>query len=136
MLAAQRMVEQTGVFAAGHKCELSQISQHSPVPILAIKAEQRLFLRELRCREIVADGSEALAQFRSIQPIASVSETAEPLVAMGLRDRGPGPDRLPALAAPAARRADVRLVAVPLCCLSLGNHSLDLSHSTCGIHVF
>jgi hypothetical protein len=77
----QRMVEQAVVFATGHKREPRQISQHSPVPILAIEAEQRLFLRELIRREIGADGGEALAQFRSVQSIASVSETTEPLVA-------------------------------------------------------
>ena len=58
-------------------------------------------------REILVNGSQALAQFRSIQPIASVPETAEPLVTMGLIYRAPCSDHLPTLAAPIARRTHV-----------------------------
>ncbi|GHO61785.1 hypothetical protein KSC_006770 [Ktedonobacter sp. SOSP1-52] len=74
------------VFATGDKREASQVSQYGSVPILAVEAEQRLFLRELIRREIPADGGEALAQFRSIQPTASVPETAEPLISKPFKE--------------------------------------------------
>ncbi len=58
-----RMIEQVVVFATDDKREASQVSQYGSVPILAVEAKQRLFLRELIRREILADGGEALAQF-------------------------------------------------------------------------
>jgi hypothetical protein len=102
-----RMIEQAVVLATGHKPEASQIGEHSPVPLLAVEAQQRVLRWKLVPCEIPADGGEALAQFRSRQPMASVSETAEPLGALGLRHRSACPDHLCTLAAPRARSADV-----------------------------
>jgi hypothetical protein len=73
-----RVIEQTVLFAAGDKREPSQIGKHSSVPILAVESKQGVFLWKLVPREIPADGGEALAEFCSVQPIASVPETAEP----------------------------------------------------------
>jgi hypothetical protein len=66
-----------------------------------------VFLRERVERERPADGGEALAPLCSRQPMASVSETAEPLGALGLRYRCPCPDPLSTLAAPRASSTEV-----------------------------
>lgn len=49
--------------------------------------------------QIPANGGKPLAQFFPIAPVAPISITAEPPVAMCLRDCSPCPDRLPAFAA-------------------------------------
>ncbi len=66
------------VFATGDKHEASHVSQHSSIAILAVEAEQRVFMRELIRRQISANGSQALAELRSIVPVPAVAETAEP----------------------------------------------------------
>src|SRR5260221_1533860 len=75
--------------------------------MLAVKSEQGVFWGKLVYREIPTEGGEARAEFRSVQPIASVPETAEPLVTMGLRHCCACPDHLPTLAASVARGTHV-----------------------------
>src|SRR5947209_12361965 len=59
------------------------------------------------CLQITADGAEPAPQFLSVEPIASVAETAEPLVTMSLRDDGARPHDLPTLAPPVARSTNL-----------------------------
>ena len=59
------------------------------------------------CLQIALDGSQPPAEFLSVASIASVAETAEPLLAVSLRDNGAGTDDLPALAPGVARSADL-----------------------------
>src|SRR5438067_12139931 len=56
--------------------------------------------------QIAPDSGQPPAQFLPVESIASVAETAEPLVTMGLRDDGARPDDFPALAPGVARRTD------------------------------
>jgi hypothetical protein len=74
----QRMIEGGVLFATGHKREPSQISEHGSCPILTVEPEQGVCLWKLLCREIPTDSGEALAQFRSVQPIAPIAKRAEP----------------------------------------------------------
>jgi hypothetical protein len=66
----ERMIEHRVVFAASHKGEPGQISEDGSCPILPIEPEQSALLWELVCREIATEGTEALAQFRSVATVA------------------------------------------------------------------
>ena len=94
-----RMIEGGVLFAAGHKGEPGQISEHSSCPILAVEPEQGSPLRELVCCEVAHDGGESLSQFLPVAPVAFVPKTAEPLEAVRLADDGPSSYDLPTLAA-------------------------------------
>lgn len=51
---------------------------------MAVEPQQGALCRQLVRREVARDGREALAQFHTIAPIASVAKRAEPLVGMSL----------------------------------------------------
>jgi hypothetical protein len=72
------MIEHRVVFAAGNIGEPSHVGEHGPGAILSIEPEQGALLWELVGREIAPDGSEALAQFRSVATVAAVAKRAEP----------------------------------------------------------
>src|SRR5713226_3371928 len=75
----KRMIEHRVLFAAGHKGEASQVSQHGPGAILSIEPEEGVPLWELVLREVARDRREGLAQFRSVATVAPVAKRAEPL---------------------------------------------------------
>jgi hypothetical protein len=94
----ERVIEYRVLFAAGDKGEAGQIGEDGPRAILPVEPEQDTRLWDLVRREVARDRRECLAQFRSVASVASVAKTAEPLVAMGLRDNCARSDYLPALA--------------------------------------
>jgi hypothetical protein len=98
----QRMIEGAVLFATGHKREACQIREHRSGPILAVKPEECALRWELIRCEIARDRSQSLAQFLPVMAVATVPETAEPLVRVGLRNRCARPDHFPALASPVA----------------------------------
>lgn len=79
-----RMIEQVIVFAAGDKREASHIGEHSPIAILPIQPQQCVRSFQLIRCQLPANGRKPLAQFFPIAPVATVAETAEPLVAVCL----------------------------------------------------
>ena len=103
----QRMIEQVIVFAARHKREASHISEHGPVAILPVKAQQGAFLRQGVDSQIPTNRGEPLAQFFPIAPVPTVAETAEPLIPVRLRHCCACPDNLSAFASPVARSTDL-----------------------------
>jgi hypothetical protein len=71
------------IFATHHEQEVCQIGDDSPCPILAVQSQQGTRRRKMVCLQIPLDGAQCPAQFLSVESIASVAETAEPLVTMG-----------------------------------------------------
>src|SRR6266699_349259 len=100
------MIQHGVLFAAHHEREASQICKHGPGAILPIEPQQGALLRELVCSEVATDGPEDLAQFRPVEPVASVAKRAEPLIAVGLADDGAGTDDFPTLAPCVASSTD------------------------------
>jgi hypothetical protein len=70
------------IFAAHHEREVCQIGDDSPCPIVSIQSHQGTDRRKLVCLQIAPDGAQPPAQFLSVEPIASVAETAEPVVTL------------------------------------------------------
>src|SRR6266699_3154886 len=105
------------IFAAHHEREARQIGDDGPRPILPIQPQQGADRRKLVCLQIASDGGQRPAQFLPVESIASVTETAEPVVTMSLRDDGASTDDLPALAPCVARSTD--LVQAALWCRQL-----------------
>ena len=103
----QRMVEHVVVFPSRHKREARHLGKCSPRTILPVESEQRLRRFELIRSEIACDRSQSLAQFLPVMAVPFVSETAEPMIAMGLRNRCARANNLPAVAASVARGAHV-----------------------------
>jgi hypothetical protein len=99
----ERVIEDRVIFAARDKGEASHISKHCPRAILAKDMQQSMDLWEIMRGEIARGRRECLAQFRSITSVASVPETAEPVITMGLRNRRARPNDLPTLAPGVAR---------------------------------
>src|SRR2546425_9159578 len=58
-------------------------------------------------RSIATDDHERASQFLPVLPVASVSETAEPLRGMGLRNDGAGMNNFPTLAPGVASSTDL-----------------------------
>jgi hypothetical protein len=102
-----RMIKHGVVFAAGDKGAVGHICEHRPGALLSVEPKQGTRLWELVRGEIVRDGRECLAQFRSVASVASIAKTAEPVVALSLRDNRARPDDLPAFAPCVARGTDV-----------------------------
>src|SRR5215472_7656416 len=73
--------------------------KHGSQAILAVKPHQRMRLRKLMSREVARESRERFSQFLSIPPVPFVSETPEPVIAVGLADGRAGTHHLPALAA-------------------------------------
>src|SRR6266516_1695113 len=74
--------------------------------------------------QIVPDSGQRSAQFLPVEPVASVAETAQPLVTMSLRDDGASADDLPALAPGVARRTHLSQATLwwrQFLCLRLGS---------------
>jgi hypothetical protein len=101
------MIEHGVVFAPGDKGEVGHICEHRPGAILSVEPKQGTRLWELVHCEIARDRRECLAQFRSVASVASIAKTAEPVVAMSLRNHRARPDDLPALAPRVARGTDL-----------------------------
>jgi hypothetical protein len=99
----QRMVEGSVLPATGHKREPGEICEHRSFPILTVEPEERAFLRKGVDSQMSTNSRQSLAQFLPILPVASVPETAEPVIAMGLSNRCARPDHFPTLASPVAR---------------------------------
>src|SRR5712691_3974725 len=89
----------------------------APVPYCPSSREPRTDRRKLVCRQIAPDGAQCPAQFLPVESIASVAETAEPVVTMSLRDDGASTDDLPALAPRVARSTN--LIQATLWCRQL-----------------
>jgi hypothetical protein len=102
----ERMIQHGVVFATHHEREASQIRQHGSGAILPIEPEQGSLMRKLVHSEVATDGPEGLTQFLPVEPIASVANRAEPLVAVGLTDNSAGPDNFPSLAPRVASSTD------------------------------
>ena len=103
----QRMVEHAVVLPSRHKREARYLGECSPRTILPVESEQRMRRFELIRGEIACDRSQSLAQFLPVMAVPFVSETAEPMIAMGLRNRCARANNLPAFAASVARGAHV-----------------------------
>ena len=98
------MVEHAVVFPSRHKREARHLGKCSPRTILPVESEQRMRRFELIRGEIACDRSQSLAQFLPVMAVPFVSETAEPMIAMGLRNRCARANNLPAFAASVERR--------------------------------
>jgi hypothetical protein len=70
----------------------------APVRVVAVQPHQGTCLREAERLEIAADDPQRECQFLPVLPVASVSETTEPLIAVGLRNDSAGADDFPTLA--------------------------------------
>ncbi len=101
----QRVIEHAVLLAAGHKREPSHIGEDGSGAILPVEPQQGARSFELRRREIAPNGQEPLAQFLPVPPVATMAKRAEPLVAMGLSNRGARANHLPAFAARVSRSA-------------------------------
>jgi hypothetical protein len=101
------MIEYAVLFAARHKGEPGQVSEHSPSAVLSIKPEQGALRQKLVCGKVARNRREALTQFLPIAAVTPIAKRAEPLKTVGLTDDGPRPHHLPTLAPPVARGADV-----------------------------
>jgi hypothetical protein len=81
--ALDRLLIQHGViFAAHHERQACQIGDDGPCSILPIQPQQGAARRNLVCLQIASDGGQRPAQFLAVASIASVAETAEPVVTM------------------------------------------------------
>ena len=78
------MIEDRVLLATGHKGEARHLGERGPCAILAVEPEQRAPWFKLRRGERARDRCQSLAQFLAVMAIASVSETAELLIAMRL----------------------------------------------------
>ena len=101
------MIEHGVLFAAGYKGEPSQIGEHGSRPILSIKPQQGARLGKAVRGEVLIDGCEALAQFRSVALVPPVAKRAEPLETVSLADDRARSHHLPTLAPPVARGTDL-----------------------------
>ena len=71
------------IFAAHDEQEACQIGDDGPCPILPIQPHQGANRRKMVRLQIALDSGQPPAQFLPVVSIASVAETAEPLVTMG-----------------------------------------------------
>src|SRR5205085_9422555 len=71
------------IFAAHHEREARQIGDDGSRAILPIQSQQGAARRKMVCLQIAPDGAERPAQFLPVESIASVTETAEPVITMG-----------------------------------------------------
>lgn len=99
----ERVIQHAVLVAAHDKGEASQIGEHSSQAILSVKPHQRALLEKLMSREVACEGCERFSQFFSILPVAFVSKTAEPVIAVSLADGCAGTNHLPPFAACVAR---------------------------------
>jgi len=99
----ERVIEYRVVFAARHEGEASQVRKHSPSAILSIQPEQGALRLDLVCNKVATEGREGLAQFHSVESVASIAKRAEPLGTVGLTDDGARTDDF---AKPRGRRGD------------------------------
>ena|SRR5579884_151450 len=102
----ERVIKDRVLSASCYKGEASQVGEDSSSAILSIKPEQSTLFRELVHCKIAVDGGESLAQFLSVEPVASVAKGAEPLEIVSLADDRAGTHDLSALAPPIAWSAD------------------------------
>jgi hypothetical protein len=79
-----RVIQHRVVFASHHEAEVGQIRNDRPSAVESIQSQQGACLRQTLGSEIPTNGFECMRQFLSILPVASIPETAEPLIAVGL----------------------------------------------------
>src|SRR5260221_841292 len=101
------VIQHRVVFAPHHEGEPSQICHDGPGAVESIQPQQGTCLRQAVRSEIATDDHERVSQFLAVLPVASVPETAEPLIGMGLRNNGAGPDNFPTLAPGVASSTDL-----------------------------
>ena len=77
------LIQHAVIFAAHDKREACQIDDDSPCSILSVQPQQGRCRRKMMCLQIAPNGGQPPAQFLPVESIASVSETAEPLVTVG-----------------------------------------------------
>ncbi len=80
------MIEGGVLLAAGHKGKAGQIREHRSGSIQPVEPQQRPLRWELIRAEIACDRSQSLVQFLPIASVASVSETAEPVITTGIAE--------------------------------------------------
>ncbi len=102
-----RVIEGGVLFATGHKRKARHLGERSPRAILPVESKERALRWELIRGQIARDRGQSLAQFLSVMAVPFVSETAEPLRAMGLSHRCTRANNLSAFAASVARGAHV-----------------------------
>ena len=102
-----RMITHRVLLAAGNFGETCQVRKHRPGAILAKDMQQGPLCWELVRGEVARDHCEALAQFRSVAPVASIAKRTEPLERVRLTDDGAGAYYLPTLAPGVAGSTDV-----------------------------
>jgi hypothetical protein len=93
-----RLIQHRVVFAPHHEAEAIQICNDGPSAVEAVQPQQGTRLRQAVRSEIATDDPQRGCQFLAVLPVASVSETAEPLRGVGLRNDGAGADDFPTLA--------------------------------------
>ena len=77
-------VEELIVFATHHIRQPCQFSERRPSPILAVQPHENLLHRLRMGLGVALDRGHRAAQFLAVLTVASVSERAEPLMAVGL----------------------------------------------------
>jgi hypothetical protein len=77
------LIQHAVIFAAHDEGEACQIGDDSPCSILSVQPQQGRCRRKMVCLQIAPNGAQPPAQFLPVESIASVSETAEPLVTVG-----------------------------------------------------
>ena len=102
-----RVIQHGVVFAPYHEAEAIQICHDGPSAVEAIQPQQRTRLRQAVRSQIATDGPQRGCQFLAVLPVASVSETAEPLRGVGLRNDGASADDFPTLAPGVASSTDL-----------------------------
>ena len=75
-------------FAAHHEWQTSEIGEDRSSPILTIQAQQHPFCGVVMGLSVALNGCDCLAQFGPILAVARVSKRGDPLMRMGLQDRG------------------------------------------------
>ncbi len=85
-----RVIQHRVVFASHHEAEAVQICNDGPSAVEAVQSQQGTCWRQTERLEIATDDLQCEYQFLAVLPVASVAETAEPLIAVGLRNDGAG----------------------------------------------
>ncbi len=102
-----RMIQHRVVFASHHEEEAVQICHDSPSAVEAVQSQQGACLRQTVRSQLATDGFQCACQFLPVLPVASVAETAEPLIGVGLRNDGARADDFPTLAPAVASSTDL-----------------------------
>jgi hypothetical protein len=102
-----RVIQYCVVFTSHHEAEAFQICDDGPSAVEAVQPQQSACLRKAVGREIAADGCERMCQLLPVLSVASLSERAEPLRGVGMRNDGAGANNFSSLAPSVARGTDL-----------------------------